>query len=281
MGARMNSTKVLMPKLIAFMRGIFTNLPLLLAGLLITGAATGRGAVAFNQSIISAESDVLNTGTLISANNLGSSPAVATVNGIGFGTSQSGLTGWANGGGDFSTSFTGGLDTLMSGLAYVSPGTSGTLVINGLTSGRTYRVQLLIQNAVNTSGDNTSITIQGVTHNVGTLGNSAYNVRAEFTATGTSETITFDDASGSDPILNAYVVHGLPEVDVQGNGVSIASGDTTPSTTDHTDFGSTIVNGGTITRTFTITNSGGGILNLSGASKVAISGAGASHFSVT
>ena len=72
-----------------------------------------------------------------------------------------------------------------------------------------------------------------------------------------------------------------PEIDVQGNSVSIASGDTTPSTTDHTDFGSVDATSGTLVRTFTINNSGTAALTLSGANPVSISGANAGDFTVT
>jgi hypothetical protein len=73
-----------------------------------------------------------------------------------------------------------------------------------------------------------------------------------------------------------------PEMDVSGNGVSIADGDTTPSTTDHTDFGSADISTGTVDRTFTITNSGSAALNLTDLSPyVSISGTHAADFSVT
>ncbi len=48
-----------------------------------------------------------------------------------------------------------------------------------------------------------------------------------------------------------------PNINVRGNGQNIATGDTTPSLTNHTDFGSADVNGGTVTRTFTIQNTVG------------------------
>ncbi|MBP7830399.1 MAG: choice-of-anchor D domain-containing protein, partial [Kiritimatiellae bacterium] len=54
-----------------------------------------------------------------------------------------------------------------------------------------------------------------------------------------------------------FVPPGDPEIAVSGNGLNIADGDTTPSVTDHTDFGSVDVSGGApVTRTFTVTNSG-------------------------
>ncbi len=72
-----------------------------------------------------------------------------------------------------------------------------------------------------------------------------------------------------------------PEIDITGNGSSIANNDATPSVDDHTDFGSTTTVGGTLSRTFTITNSGNGDLTLSGTPKVTIGGADAADFSVT
>jgi len=54
-----------------------------------------------------------------------------------------------------------------------------------------------------------------------------------------------------------------PEMDVLGNSQIILDGDTTPDPSDHTDFGSVGV-GGSLTRTFTIRNTGAGALNLTG-----------------
>ena len=72
-----------------------------------------------------------------------------------------------------------------------------------------------------------------------------------------------------------------PEIDVLGNATSIVSGDTTPATADHTDFGSTPVAGGTIVRTFTIANPGTVALNLTGTPKVSVNGTNAADFTVT
>lgn len=55
-------------------------------------------------------------------------------------------------------------------------------------------------------------------------------------------------------------VAAIPEVDVKGNGLSIANGDTTPGASDHTDFGTVAANGGVVVRTFTVQNSGGDVL---------------------
>jgi len=71
-----------------------------------------------------------------------------------------------------------------------------------------------------------------------------------------------------------------PEMDVQGNSTSIADEDITPSTTDYTDFGSVNTSSATISRTFTIKNTGNAVLNISGTPKVTISGTNASDFTV-
>ncbi|TMN57777.1 beta strand repeat-containing protein, partial [Pseudoalteromonas piscicida] len=70
-----------------------------------------------------------------------------------------------------------------------------------------------------------------------------------------------------------------PEVNVTGNGQTIVDGDATPSTSDHTDFGTHTSGDANLTRTFTIGNSGTGSLTLSGSPLVSISGS--SDFSVT
>jgi len=71
------------------------------------------------------------------------------------------------------------------------------------------------------------------------------------------------------------------EMDVQGNGVSIADGDNTPSAADHTDFGNANIAGGSVVRTFTILNTGSANLTLTGTPKVVIGGAHAADFTVT
>ncbi|MBC7929612.1 MAG: PD40 domain-containing protein, partial [Rubrivivax sp.] len=81
--------------------------------------------------------------------------------------------------------------------------------------------------------------------------------------------------------VDGFNVTGAPEANVKGNGVNIADGDATPTTTDHTDFGSTSLTGGTVSRTFTVENTGTGALALSGTPKVLIGGTHAADFTVT
>lgn len=82
--------------------------------------------------------------------------------------------------------------------------------------------------------------------------------------------------------ITVTCLQNAPEIDIKGNTVSITNGDITPSLTDHTDFGSTPVVGGTVIRTFTIENLGTASLNLTGSSPyVSIGGAHAADFSIT
>ncbi|MGJ3230774.1 MAG: Calx-beta domain-containing protein [Oceanicaulis sp.] len=70
-----------------------------------------------------------------------------------------------------------------------------------------------------------------------------------------------------------------PEINITGAGVSIASGDTTPSAGDDTDLGATLV-GSPVTAIFTIENLGGAALEL-GADAVTVASGDVDAFSVT
>ncbi len=77
-------------------------------------------------------------------------------------------------------------------------------------------------------------------------------------------------------------IASVPEIDVSGNGMSIPNGDTTPQAAADTDFGQHDVLSGAQTNTFTITNSGFAVLNLTaGPPLVAIGGTHASDFTLT
>lgn len=83
-----------------------------------------------------------------------------------------------------------------------------------------------------------------------------------------------------------FVIQGTgsvaPEIEILGNGNTIADGDDSPSSTDNTDFGSTATPGGSVAHTFTVRNTGSGVLNLTGVpDRVVIGGVHAGDFSVT
>jgi CSLREA domain-containing protein len=91
--------------------------------------------------------------------------------------------------------------------------------------------------------------------------------------------VTFT-GQASDGEVEDYQVtlNSAPEMDVSGLGNSIADGDTTPTSSDDTDFGPVTVTGGTLTRTFTISNSGTANLTVGA---INFTGPAAGDFSVT
>jgi hypothetical protein len=96
----------------------------------------------------------------------------------------------------------------------------------------------------------------------------------------------FGGQRNTDAYLQASPTAGVtnscpPEMDVQGNGNSIADGDTTPSVTNHTDFANANIVSGTVVRTFTISNTGSANLNLTGTPLVTATGTQAGDFTVT
>lgn len=70
------------------------------------------------------------------------------------------------------------------------------------------------------------------------------------------------------------------EIELTANGQTIADDDVTPDSADHTEFGSVDV-GQSIRHRFTITNTGGGRLHLTGSPRIEILGEAASDFRVT
>ncbi|MES2704105.1 MAG: choice-of-anchor D domain-containing protein [Bacteroidota bacterium] len=77
-------------------------------------------------------------------------------------------------------------------------------------------------------------------------------------------------------MFNPDSYNSSPEINAMGNTVSIADGDITPSTADHTNLGSAYV-GSNTTKTFVIQNTGQGSLSLTG---INFSGANASEFTL-
>ena len=113
-------------------------------------------------------------------------------------------------------------------------------------------------------------------------GSTTFQVRFSPNAIG-ARTATVSIANNdSDENPYSFVIGATavaPEIDLQGNGVSIVNGDLTPTAADHTDLGGVTV-GSAVTRTFTIRNSGNLTLTLSGTPLVALSGANAGAFTI-
>ena len=84
-----------------------------------------------------------------------------------------------------------------------------------------------------------------------------------YNATGVNRvyrTLTLN-AAMNDSVCTAKGGGGAPEINLQGNGNTISSGDSSPSTTDDTDFGNIAV-GSNDTHTFTVQNTGNADLTI-------------------
>lgn len=130
----------------------------------------------------------------------------------------------------------------------------------------------------------------GTTTTTGTTISLAAGAYQNLTAPITFRFYLFGAAAGTTTFsINDFTFNGTvtptaasPEINLQGNALSIVSGDTTPDVADHTDFGSVSTASGTIVRTFTIQNTGTANLSLTGANPyVTISGGNAADFTVT
>jgi subtilisin-like proprotein convertase family protein/V8-like Glu-specific endopeptidase len=106
----------------------------------------------------------------------------------------------------------------------------------------------------------------------------SYHVVWQLDVAGTVAEFVESDNTG---FLRTPITVTAPEMDVRGNGVSIVDGDATASTSDHTDFASVGTTGGSVTRTFTIANTGTGPLSLPGSPRVVVGGTNAGDFTVT
>ena len=100
-----------------------------------------------------------------------------------------------------------------------------------------------------------------------------------FFGSSASATITYTGGDGNDVQLTVFGATA-PEIDVQGNATSIASGDNTPDAGDGTDF-IHVTTGNSASHTFTILNTGAAPLNLTDTSPNFVKVIGSSDFTVT
>ena len=160
---------------------------------------------------------------------------------------------------------TGGKTTSHSGIAYdVALQSDGKIVTGGWYWAGSHSDFLLARFLANGSPDTTLDGDGIVTVNL-TAGLPNDTARAviptcdgQLVLAGTSQ-----NGIDSDIALTRHAGAPVPEIRVEGNTRVILSGDTTPSRLDHTDFGSVGL-GSTLTRTFTIRNTGSADLHLTG-----------------
>ena len=152
------------------------------------------------------------------------------------------------------------------------------------------------------SAGTAQLSVSGVTaDNLNNVSNFALNSTTPIDIpagdTGTFE-ISFDidseaafsldiDIANDDSDENPYDIQiigtgaAAPEMDVEGNDEIIYSGDASPDTDDHTDFGDVDTTGATVTRTFVIKNTGTNDLTFSDSPIVTIAGTHAADFTLT
>ncbi|MCL4253432.1 MAG: choice-of-anchor D domain-containing protein, partial [Anaerolineae bacterium] len=122
--------------------------------------------------------------------------------------------------------------------------TVGTALTNTFTIQNVGTQALTITGAV-TVVDATNFSVTQPTSPIGTGGNSTFDVTCTAVSAGsftTTVSIPNDDSDENPYTFDVTcTVNDVPEINVQGNGVDIANGDTTPSVLDDTDFGATIV----------------------------------------
>ncbi|MFN8347614.1 MAG: BspA family leucine-rich repeat surface protein, partial [Spirosomataceae bacterium] len=170
------------------------------------------------------------------------------------------------------------------------------IVINGTTVNTNYH-QLNVSGVINLTGLNLVLsgshtpaagqTFTIVNNDGGDLITGTFNgltqgaTIANFLGSSLSATISYTGGDGNDAVITVQAPIA-PEINLKGNGNSIANGDNTPTGSDFTDMGAVAVSGGSLARTFTIENTGTGVLNLTGTpDKVTVSGTHASDFTVT
>lgn len=114
-----------------------------------------------------------------------------------------------------------------------------------------------------------------------TPGTTTFSVTFTPSAVGTRNatiTVNNDDADEGAYVFYVQGTGQDAEIDVFGNGVSIASGDMTPSAVDNTTYGNVNVASGTSVRYYSISNTGAVSLTVSG---ITITGAHAGDFTIT
>ncbi len=170
----------------------------------------------------------------------------------------------------------------------------GSVNVSGGTDAHTFTINNIGCTSLNLTGSSPYITISG-THaadfsvtsipsaSISSGSNTTFEITFDPSAPGlrtASISIANDDSDENPYNFNIQGI-GLipsPEINITGNGISIADGDTTPDVSDDTDFGSISIVGSTNPNTFTIENTGAATLSIG---SITISGANAGDFTVT
>jgi hypothetical protein len=135
-----------------------------------------------------------------------------------------------------------------------------------------------------TGSSDFTVTVQPSSNTIAAGSNLTFKVTYSPTITGTAVGLVTIYNSDSDESVYDFAIRGSAvvsgkEIDIQGNEISIVDGDTTPSTTDQTDFGITDATTA-IPLTYDVYSYGTNTLTF-GSTPIVISGTNASQFTVT
>jgi parallel beta-helix repeat protein len=158
--------------------------------------------------------------------------------------------------------------------------TSGALSSHANTA---YRIEFFSGPATGSIANGQGKTFLGATSvTTDSSGNATFDFSSAAIGNGLFVTATATDPNGNTSEFSDAAAAGQagPDIQVLGNNVDIPNGDDTPAAADLTDFGSAVVGSGSVTRTFTVNNAGGGLLTFSGGNPVTIGGPAAAQFSV-
>jgi hypothetical protein len=150
----------------------------------------------------------------------------------------------------------------------------GSATVGGLAVQRTFTVKNEGGSTLTTSGltlPSGFSLVEGLSGSIAAGKSDTFTVRMDTTSAGTkSGDIKFNTNDSNEAKYN-FEIEGTvkaaatpPEIKVLGNDKSIADGDSSPSSSDGTDFGSATVGGLAVQRTFTVKNEGGSTLTTSG-----------------
>ncbi len=168
---------------------------------------------------------------------------------------------------------------------------SANLSFGNVTVGSSAQATLTIA-----STGNSTLTVSGIGYPAGFSGNwssgtipagSSQPVTVTFAPTvaagyGGNIAVSSDATSGNNtiPASGTGTPPASPSMSVSYGGTAIPNGDQSPSAAKGTDFGTALPAMGSSPRVFTITNTGNGVLNLSGTHPVQFTGNNASDFGV-
>ena len=245
----------------------------------VSGGAGGEGALDGGSAGVSLGAGISSNGAALNALHVTVTQNQATSSVGGAGTGTPGADGIASGGGIYATTGASLTNTIVAANLAETSGADlvGTYVLNnsliGSAAGGSYIVDagsannlLDVDADLGDLADNGGPT-QTVLPNAGSPAIDAGSDTA-------AASLSFDQRGSGFPRLQGAhvdigaveteaVANDVPTIGVTGNGNTIVSGDTTPSTSDFTNFGSQFRYAQALQRTFVVTNTGTGTLTLS------------------